>query len=79
VHVIDSFLVGNAMRGKDDRSEVFFSYLRLEDRIPADHPLRVIRQPVYPTTLTFVKSIFERRPPGSPYDALAPASPARAA
>jgi hypothetical protein len=34
---------------------------------------------VYPTTLTFVKSIFERRPPGSPYDALAPASPARAA
>ena len=34
---------------------------------------------VYPTTLTFVKSIFERRPPGSPYDALAPATPARAA
>jgi hypothetical protein len=30
VHVIDSFLVGNAMRGKDDRSEVFFSYLRFK-------------------------------------------------
>jgi hypothetical protein len=44
VHVIDSFFLGNAMRGNDDRSEVFFSYVRMEDRIPADHPLRVIRQ-----------------------------------
>src|SRR4051794_40101255 len=32
------------MRGKDDRSEIFFSYMRLDDRIPADHPLRAIRQ-----------------------------------
>jgi transposase len=32
------------MRGKDDRSEVFFSYIRLEGRIPDDHPLRAIRQ-----------------------------------
>jgi transposase len=32
------------MRGQDDRSEVFFSYMRLDDRIPADHPLRAIRQ-----------------------------------
>lgn len=31
------------MRGRDDRSEGLFSYLRLEDRIPADHPLRAIR------------------------------------
>jgi hypothetical protein len=29
------------MRGKDDRLESFFSYLRLS-RIPADHPLRAI-------------------------------------
>lgn len=32
------------MRGRDDRSEGFFSYVRLEERIPADHPLRPIRQ-----------------------------------
>src|SRR5256714_13360129 len=31
------------MRGKDQRSEGFFSYVRLETRIPADHPLRPIR------------------------------------
>lgn len=31
------------MRGRDDRSEGFFSYVRLEERIPQDHPLRVIR------------------------------------
>ena len=32
------------MRGEDQRSEVFFSYVRLESRIPADHPLRAIRE-----------------------------------
>ena len=31
------------MRGEDHRPEGFFSYLRLEQRIPADHPLRAIR------------------------------------
>jgi transposase len=31
------------MRGQDDRSEGFFSYVRLEGRIPGDHPLRPIR------------------------------------
>jgi transposase len=31
------------MRGQDDRSEGLFSYVRLEERIPADHPLRPIR------------------------------------
>jgi len=31
------------MRGQDDRSEGLFSYVRLEERIPADHPLRAIR------------------------------------
>src|SRR6266496_1395637 len=31
------------MRGRDDRSEGLFSYVRLEDRVPADHPLRAIR------------------------------------
>lgn len=31
------------MRGRDERSEGLFSYVRLEERIPADHPLRAIR------------------------------------
>jgi hypothetical protein len=31
------------MRGKDQRSERLFSYVGLEERIPADHPLRAIR------------------------------------
>jgi transposase len=31
------------MRGRDDRSEGLFSYVRLEERIPADHPLRGIK------------------------------------
>ena len=32
------------MRGEDQRAEGFFSYVRLEQRIPADHPLRPIRE-----------------------------------
>lgn len=32
------------MRGDDERSEGFFSYVRLETRIVADHPLRSIRE-----------------------------------
>jgi len=31
------------MRGRDDRSEGLFSYVRLEELIPADHPLRPIK------------------------------------
>jgi transposase len=31
------------MRGRDDRGEGLFSYVRLEERIPSDHPLRAIR------------------------------------
>jgi transposase len=30
------------MRGEDQRSEGIFSYVRLEQRVPADHPLRAI-------------------------------------
>src|SRR5260221_8962402 len=41
--MLDSFDLRNAMRGEDQRSEVFFSYVRLEARIAADHPLRAIR------------------------------------
>jgi transposase len=43
MHVPDSFDLRDAMRGEDQRSEVLFSYVRLESRIPADHPLRAIR------------------------------------
>ena len=31
------------MRGRAAGSEDLFSYVRLEERIPADHPLRAIR------------------------------------
>lgn len=31
------------MRGRAEESEQLFSYMRLEERIPADHPLRAIR------------------------------------
>jgi hypothetical protein len=31
------------MRGEDQRSEDIFSYVRMEQRIAADHPLRAIR------------------------------------
>ena len=44
VHMRDSFGLGDAMRGEDRGSEDFFSYVRLETRIPADHPLRAIRE-----------------------------------
>jgi len=32
------------MRGADERSGSMFSYISLEDRVPADHPLRAIRR-----------------------------------
>ncbi len=32
------------MRGDDKRAEGMFSYVRLEERIAADHPLRAIRR-----------------------------------
>src|SRR3974390_1584396 len=41
--MFDSFGLGGAMRGEDRRSEGVFSYVPLERRIAADHPLRAIR------------------------------------
>ena len=32
------------MRGSDERNEALFSYVNLEDRVPARHPLRMIRK-----------------------------------
>ena len=31
------------MRGRDERGDGLFSYVDLESRVPADHPLRAIR------------------------------------
>jgi len=36
------------MRGEDGQPATLFSYIQLEDRIPADHPLRVIRTLIDP-------------------------------
>jgi len=36
------------MRGLDEHQAILFSYRSIEDRIPADHPLRVMRQLVDP-------------------------------
>ena len=36
------------MRGPDERQAILFSYRSIEDRIPADHPLRAMRQLVDP-------------------------------
>ena len=32
------------MRGADLRNEALFSYVNLEDRVPAGHPLRKVRE-----------------------------------
>ena len=54
------------MRGEDQRSEGLFSYVRLESRIPADHPLRAIRELVdgalRDLSRSFDRMIFARRP-----------------
>ena len=39
-----SLRFGGAMRGSDETIGSLFSYVDLEDRIPARHPLRKIRQ-----------------------------------
>jgi transposase len=44
VHAFDSFGLGSWMRGEDMHAEHLFSYVRLETRIPTDHPLRAIRE-----------------------------------
>ena len=37
-------IMGAKMRGSDERNEALFSYVNLEDRVPARHPLRLIRK-----------------------------------
>ena len=47
------------MRGEDQRFEGFFSYVRLEHRIPAGHPLRAIRELVN-TSLKELSPAFDK-------------------
>ena len=44
MRTFDSFELGTGMRGEDKHAERLFSYVRLETRIPTDHPLRAIRE-----------------------------------
>jgi transposase len=37
-------IMGATMRGSDERNEALFSYVNLEERVPARHPLRLIRE-----------------------------------
>ena len=50
---------GGMMRGTDETSGSLFSYVDLEDRIPARHPLRKIRQ-VVNDALTSLDDDFDR-------------------
>ena len=44
MHLTDSFFEqGQRCGAKEPQTAALFSYLRLEDRVPADHPLRTIR------------------------------------
>ena len=42
------------MRGSDERSGGLFSYVDLEDRVPAQHPLRLIRRIVNEVLVTIM-------------------------
>jgi hypothetical protein len=53
------------MRGDDAQPASLFSYIQLEDRIPADHPLRVIRALIDPLLLALsprFDTLFVRAP-----------------
>jgi transposase len=39
-------IMGAKMRGSDERNETLFSYVNLDERVPARHPLRLIREVV---------------------------------
>src|SRR5687768_8959538 len=48
----------SGMRGDDHRDDHLFSYISLEQRIPADHPLRTMRQ-LTDAALTRLSSRFD--------------------
>jgi hypothetical protein len=43
IHSFGVFVEGHEMRGSDRRSGELFSYVDVEARVRADHPLRSIR------------------------------------
>jgi transposase len=45
---VATFTGSATMRGADERQTILFSYRSIEDRIPADHPLRAMRRLVDP-------------------------------
>ena len=46
------------MRGDDEKQRGLYSYVTLEQRVPADHPLRRIR-PMFDRALTSLNGEFE--------------------
>jgi transposase len=52
-------IMGAKMRGSDERNEALFSYVSLEDRIPARHPLRLIRE-IVNAALASLDGVFDR-------------------
>lgn len=44
IHLVTALALRVTMRGTDEASGSLFSYVDLEDRVPAGHPLRKIRQ-----------------------------------
>jgi hypothetical protein len=48
------------MRGEQEKQKVLFSYVAQEDRIPADHPLRLLRSLVDPILESFLSSMSYR-------------------
>ena len=52
-------IMGAKMRGSDERNEALFSYVNLEDRVPARHPLRLIRE-IVNTALARLDGAFDK-------------------
>ena len=48
------------MRGPDEQPGSMFSYVSLEERVPADHPLRAIRR-ITDRALEWIRDRFARR------------------
>ena len=61
------------MRGSDDQNGSLFSYVNLEERIPARHPLRKIREVVNAALVT-LDGDFDRLYAGEGRPSIAPRS-----
>lgn len=63
--------MGVSMRGGDALQEALFTVAKLEDFVPADHPLRSIRVLVN-TALTGLNDLFNEMYPGTGRESIAP-------